>query len=511
MIKKSKKIFELLIKEESNRRIGEISSKTGRDYEDKASFFILTRFNKLINVKSKINTVSFNGLEDLDVFDNNERIFCFQIKTRKHTWTKRDPELLGFLENCINRFNMIKNSSEQIEIQFYFFSDTTGNFLEDWNALHKENPDKLNDEVPVGIKKLLNKSNFSYEERNKIFSKIQFITSRKSTFLDPFIDNTLLTKFKEVKNRYEPGELIEFNLIDGEIFHEKRLSKSRVYAPEYQKDMLISNILEVEIPEKTIFCAEKKDKLVNKEIQDFLKPKKIRISYLLKYGKIYSFQNFDNVNPLTQFLKKGAKIQKINIDELDDSDKVQLLNFWLFHYLNYIRLKPYRKYFYFFSHGKDKYIDWYDSNARKIKNWKVVKKTENFFENLGGEIKFQTFENKFFLIIIPRLFFSINGELLLDPQTIRNIEKTYRKSFMKNDFLRRRLYVLISYIRGDVIQKKQQPILNFKDKPIKKTRVRKEWKFLDKAKVKFKGLIKLEASFKPNIESTVLPEDQKIF
>ena len=54
MTKISNKVFNFLIEKESNRRKGEISSKIGRDYEDKASFFILTRFNKLLKVKSKI-------------------------------------------------------------------------------------------------------------------------------------------------------------------------------------------------------------------------------------------------------------------------------------------------------------------------------------------------------------------------------------------------------------------------------------------------------------------------
>jgi len=511
MTKISRKIFNLLSEEESNRRKGEISSKTGRDYEDKASFFILNRFNKLIKVKSKIITISFNGLEDLDIFDDNERLFSFQIKSRKHTWTKRDPELVGFLENCIKRFNLIKKLNEKIEVRFYFFTDTTGNFLEDWNLLHKVNPDKLYDELPAGIKNLLNKSNFSETERNQIFSKIQFFISRKSNFLSPYIDETLLTKFKEFKTKYEPGETIEFNLLNNEIFHEKRLITSRIHEPAYEKDTLISNILEVDIPDKTLYCAEKKDKLVNTEIQDFLRSKRIRISYLLKYGKIYCFHNFDAKNPLTQFLKKGANIQKINLDELENSDKVQLLNFWVYHYLNYIRLIPSGKYYYyFFSYGNDKYIEWNDTKARKIKKWKVVKKTENFYENLGGEIRFQTFEDKFYLIVIPRLFFSTNGRFLLNPQITRNIEKTYRKSFMKNDFLRRRLYVLVSYIRRDVKEKKQLTVFDSVNKSTTENKVKMKWRFLDKEIIKFKRLIELEATFKPNIEARNISKDQKL-
>ena len=78
MTKISEKIFKVLIEKESKRKKGEISSKVGRDYEDKASFFILNRFNKLIKVKSKVTTISFNGLEDLDIFDDYERYFRFK-------------------------------------------------------------------------------------------------------------------------------------------------------------------------------------------------------------------------------------------------------------------------------------------------------------------------------------------------------------------------------------------------------------------------------------------------
>ena len=105
MTKRSIDIFNLLIENEVKRKKGEISSKVGREYEDKVSFYILFRFNKLLKIKSKISKICFNGLEDLDIFDDTGRIFSFQIKKRKMTWTKRDPKLLDFLKNCINRFN----------------------------------------------------------------------------------------------------------------------------------------------------------------------------------------------------------------------------------------------------------------------------------------------------------------------------------------------------------------------------------------------------------------------
>ncbi|MFX1457216.1 MAG: hypothetical protein ACFFDB_17765, partial [Promethearchaeota archaeon] len=471
MTKISKKLFNLLIEKELNRTKGETSSKTGRNYEDKASFYILSRFNKILKVKSKITQLSFNGLEDLDIFDDKNRIFSFQIKKRKQTWTKKDPDLLMFLENCIKRFKVIRDVEQKVEVRFYFFTNITGNFLEEWNRLHEDEPSTLYEKLPVKIKTILNRSNFTQNEISLIFSRIFCLTSQKSTFLDPYIDEILLKKFKEFKDKYNPSEIIEFIKFNEEIFYEKRLKKSRVYEPAIEKDLLLSNILEVDISKDTVYCARKKEKLVNNEIQEFLKKDKLRISYLLKYRKIYSFNNFDNSNPLSQFLKEGVKIEKLNLKDLDKNDRIRLLNDWLYHYLNHIGLKYYRmrnrRYFYFWSKGKDKYIDWFDPKAKKVKEWRVVKRTPNFFENLGAEIKFKEINMNSFIIIKPRLFFSVNGSVLLSSDRMREIEKSYRKSFMKNDFLRRRLFVILSYIKGIVPQIRQQEIFNYTRKRVK--------------------------------------------
>jgi len=509
MSKILKIIYESLVKNELNRKLGETSSKTGKDYEDKVSYYILTRFNALFKTKSKILNIYFNGLEDLDIFDDIGTLFSIQIKKRKHTWTKRDPALLKFLENCINRFKLIKDTGKNIQIKFYFFTNITGNFLEDWNRLHINEPDELFKKLPVKIRALLTNKNFLKDEIRHIFSNISFITGQKPSFLNPYISNNLYIKFREFKNYYNPGENIEIHKFNDEIFYEKRLMNSRLYEPAYEKDIIVSNMLEVEILKNNLYSADVKKKILKNEIQDHLKSNKNRISYLLKYSKIFCFHNFDKKNPLTQFIKEDAKIETINITELDINDYIQLLNDWLYHYLNCIGLRYYsnqrKRYFYFYSLNGNKFINWNDIKSKKIKEWRVVKRTENFYENLGAEINFKGYKGKYYILIKPRLFFSINGRMLLEPRIMREIERKYRKKFMKNDFLRRRLNVLVSYIKQDITES-QLKLSDFVNIDIKLHKRIKERRFFDKDLVKFKSLIKLEANFKPNVEKRKISE-----
>lgn len=504
MLNNLKIIYESLVKNELKRKLGEISSKTGKSYEDKVSFYILTRFNKLFNTKSKILNFYFNGIEDLDIFDDTGTLISIQIKKRKHTWTKRDPALLKFLENCINRFKLIIDTGKNIQLKFYFFTNITGNFLEDWNRLHKYKPDELLKKLPVKIRILLENKNFLNDEIENIFSNINFFTSQRSSFLNPYINNDLYNKFRKFKEYYNPGENVEFHKFHDEIFYEKRLLNSRLYEPAYEKDVIVSNMLEVELLKDNIYYAEVKKGTLKNEIQNELKSIKTRISFLLKNKKIFCFHNFDKKNPLTQFIKEGTNIETIYVGDLDINDKIQLLNDWLYNYLNYIGLRYYsrkhKRYFYFYSLNRNKYINWNDAKSKKIKEWRVIKRTENFYENLGAEINFKGYEDKFYIVIKPRLFFSINGRMLLEPRIMREIERKYRKKFMKNDFLRRRLYVLVSYIKQDM-KEYQLKISDFINNSIKLYKRTKERTFFDKDLVKFKSLIKLEANFKPNIES----------
>lgn len=128
MINNSYNLFELLKRQEQNRSKGEISSKKGRDYEDKASFYILERFHNLFKLKNKITSLSFNGIEDLDIFDDNDKIFSFQIKKNKNLWEKNDPRIIEFLQRCIKRYFSLKSAGISNRIKYFFLRIKMENF-----------------------------------------------------------------------------------------------------------------------------------------------------------------------------------------------------------------------------------------------------------------------------------------------------------------------------------------------------------------------------------------------
>ncbi|MEJ2252034.1 MAG: hypothetical protein P8Y97_20535, partial [Candidatus Lokiarchaeota archaeon] len=146
--------------------------------------------------------------------------------------------------------------------------------------------------------------------------------------------------------------------------------------------------------------------------------------YLYKYGNIYCFHEFSDENPLTEFIDKKSKINTIELNKLEDRDIIWILNDCLYHYLNNIGLKYYRRkanrYFYFFSKGRDKKISWYDFNTRTIKKWPVVIKSDNFYKNLAAKIRFKRFQGRFILIINPRLLFTSDGIHVLKSNEISN-------------------------------------------------------------------------------------------
>lgn len=513
MTKGSEFVYHKLINNEKERIRGEISSKTGKNYEDIASFFIISRFNKLTKAKSKIKKISFNGLEDLDIFDDNNRIFSFQIKKRKSVWTKSDKDQLKFLKNCINRFLLVDDLKKPIEIKYYFFSNITGNFMEKWKKLHKSNFKDLKKKLPANFKRFLENKRISETKIKQMFSNIFFLTSKTQNSIKHYLDQDLFKKFKELKENNKSGQLIDYIIFSDDIFHEERLKRAFIDEPAREYDQLISNILEVEIRKKTLFYAPRNKKKEIKNIQSNLKKKKVRICYLYKYGNIYCFHEFSDENPLTEFIDKKSKINTIELNKLEDRDIIWILNDCLYHYLNNIGLKYYRRkanrYFYFFSKGRDKKISWYDFNTRTIKKWPVVIKSDNFYKNLAAKIRFKRFQGRFILIINPRLLFTSDGIHVLKSNEISRIERSFRKSFMKNDFLRRRFNVIISYIKKEIPKKNQLIINRFLNEKENKRIGKDNWKFWDENLIKFKNLINLEADFKPNIEAKNIPLEQK--
>ncbi|MFX0188520.1 MAG: hypothetical protein ACFE8A_12390 [Candidatus Hodarchaeota archaeon] len=504
----SHEIFKLLLNNELNRKRGEYYSKKGRNYEDKACFYILERFNRITKVKSKIASFSFNGLEDLDIFDDKERIFSFQIKKTKNLWDKTDRRLYEFLQRCLKRNIKLKNSNKSLKVKYFFFTNKTGKFLENWKRLHRKEPDKLFDFLPVKLKNYLNKITKSDIIRKELLNNIYFIVGQRESFLDLYIEVKLLNKFKEFKNKFKPDDFVDFQLYNDVIFNERRLYYAKIYEPIWEQDILISNALEFNLNKRIIYYTEKSKGVSFNKIRYYLKRNNIFISFLFKFGKIYSFQNFDKNNPLTKFIKDNSYITEIEFEKLDKSDKITFLNDWIYNYLHYLNLNCYKKknkrIFYFHCKNRDKIINWRDPKSRKKKEWKVVQNRGAYYLNLAAEISVNIYNDIYFIIISPRLLFSSNGENIFRSEEIRKIETKYRKSFMKNDFQRRWFYVFVSYIKQEEKQTEQTEIIKFfKKKPMKFEKYKKK-KFFDINHAIFKDPLVIHANFKPNNESSSL-------
>lgn len=205
----SKDIFNDLFMPDRVR--GETSSRKGIIYENEAGFFILKNLEKILGEKFKNFKLTFNGLEDLDIYDEKGRIFSFQIKYRSSKWSSSNYDIKIHLINCINRFKVLKDKYEISYVNFYFFINITCDLLEDWKTFHINNPDKLHShpKLPVDIKEKLNSYGFSIEEKDEIFSRIYFITNQEFAVLRKNLDGFLLKRYKEYREKKNPDDFID--------------------------------------------------------------------------------------------------------------------------------------------------------------------------------------------------------------------------------------------------------------------------------------------------------------
>lgn len=500
--------YKIFLEKENSRFQGESSSKTGRDYEDLASFYILERFDKITKKRSKIKGFFFNGLEDLDIIDDTDRIYLFQIKKIKSIWQKSSPKLTTFIVRSISRAINLQREKSPLVLFQYFFTNKMGEFLEEWKLLHKTEPDKLYNMLTRQSKESLKKEGFSIKEIVATFSNIYFFTGQQIYFLKVLIDLGLLKKFKEFKDKQAIGEFIKIIEYNELIFHEKRLAFSIIENPAFEKDILISNTINIELNKDRIFSANHRKGLMKSDLDDEFRKKNLSIAFLMKYGKIYSFQDFNNRNPLSKYIEFSSKIKVIRIEQLKIKDQINFLNDWLDKYLRFLGLEFFRKknisYYYFQKYSKNKVIDWYDPKAQKIKEWTVVEFRQTHYKNVAANIRFKKLKDKFLIFIIPRLTFTSDGKELLKQHDIRSIERKYRKPFMKNDFLRRSFHMWVSFIKNDIERyksKKKQTSIISSISSTESEKMNKKLRFFDLKVMKLKDVVELEASFKPNNES----------
>ena len=502
----SSKIFKILTDNEPNRLRGEQSSKRGRDYEEKASYYILERFSNITKVKSKISKIAFNILEDLDIFDNEERIFTFQIKKNKNIWEKSDNRLSEFIIRCIKRNILLKRLKYSDKVRYYFFTNKTGRFLEEWKKLQQKFPDKLYNSLPINVKNYFKNKINPKLEKEGLVSNIFFIVGQRDSFLNMYVDNKLLQRFKEFKINFDSNEFVEINLYNEAIYHERRVQIAKINEPVWEPDVLISNTLEMKLSSNFVSYTKLKEGVSKKDIRDFLKSSKLFMSFFIKGKNLYSFQKFDNQNPLIRFTVSEAPNQKIEFNALFSQDKINFLNDWIYNYLCYLNLKyyglNYKRIFYFHKRRRNKNIFWRDPSSSKRKEWKVVQNRSTHYLNVAAEISAKCYNNIYMLVIKPRLLFTKDGETLLSSEDIQFIETRYRKSFMKNDFLRRWFFMILSFIKKEEKQLEQTELNKFSNNNKPNNRKIKKKYFLDEEAILFKDPFIFKANFRPNNEKS---------
>ncbi len=495
MTTNSEKIYKTLLSKETERLRGEVSSREGTNYEDLASFYLLERFYKRFKFKSKIIRICFNGLEDLDIFDDSNRIFLFQIKENWTIWDKSDHRLVEFLKRCVEREIRIRDIDNQIKLGYYFFTNKGGKLFDEWDK-YKSHPRKQIDILPNIVKRLIN-SKFSIREQEDLIEKISFLSEENETKLNIYIDKGLLNTFKSFKNKFKPGETINFELYNEKVFYDKRLQFSRIDEPAKGHDTLISNAIELNLNSESIFYEEKRKSVTLEDIRNEMYNSRKKLCFLNKYGNLYSFQKFTSSNPLTQFIKTPIQSKEIKFQELDIRDQIYFLSDWVYNYLKFIGLRYHKlkskRIFYFYDFDKEKTINWYDPKTNKFKKWDVVKRRGNYYSNSAAEFRVTKFDNKYLLIINPRYLFTTDGVTLLNSRDIKLKERKYRKSFMKNDFLRRWFHLFLSTVHRK--SNPQKDLFSFL-----KPKKRSNNIFLDVKKVKINEPLSIEINFLPNNE-----------
>lgn len=498
-------IINLITSEEQSRILGEKSSLKGKDYENIASFHILKDFHKITRLKIKIRLIYFNTIEDLDIVDEKNRLITFQIKQRDSIFRKSDPEIIKFFIRCVNRYQITKENNLQ-PIRSFFFTDTTGDFLENFK---KKEGKSLRKELPKQVKDKLKEKKLNEREVDEILSDIELITKQGKNLLEKHLNKELYQKFLQLKNEFKPGNPLSYNQFTDSIFSELRRQNARVFEPAQERDEIICNALEVIKLPKVVWSGKLIEDMGQSDLYKYLSTRPKWISCLIKYGKIYTFLKFNNQNPLVHFVDSSKEIKKEKFDNLEDNDAIALLNKWLRGYLIDMGLKYYPQdnkiYYYLISENEERTLNWEDfySDPPKYKSFKVVGAHGDDYYNQAARIYFRKYGGKFIVFICPRLLFTDDGKTVVPTHKIKRYERKYRQIFMKNDYLRRRFLLWVSILKKKIKEEPKKRELeefnNSKPRPKRKKYVKT--KSLEGAFIEFGTPIKLIANFKPNIEA----------
>jgi len=521
MTKMAEDIIDSFIKLYPNELRGELSSISGKKYEDIASFYIIEQFSKVTKQKIKPEKITFNSPEDITIIDNLGGIHIFQIKKNSQVWNKSDNRLINFLVKSLKRFLLKEKKDSKREFKQYFFTNSTGKFFINWMNFHKSNPLKMFNYIPHQLRKEIKDSNIDNNLIKKFFENIIFILDQKENYIKFDKTGRILLKFKNFKEKLNPGIIFNHHDYNAYIFEDIRLLLSKRNKPAREKDKIISNALKIQFNQSFLYCGKLLKNKNKTNIENELTNNKERFTWLYRDQKLYTFQEFNSNNPLTSLIDKN-NIQIVDINDLENNSDIYFLNLWITHYIKNLKLKVFKikfnRIFYFYCWYNEYELKWRDpfGKRKKIKIFPAVKyresknKKSHYYDNLAFKAFFKKNNNDYLLIIKPRILYTSDGVSVLDGFSRKTIDRKYQKSFMKNDFLRRRLFAICSFLKQDVISSSNsiQTTLNEipktpSDKNKKGLRGKSKYEFLDKDKIKLLNLFEINALFKPNNEAII--------
>jgi hypothetical protein len=209
-------------------------------------------------------------------------------------------------------------------------------------------------------------------------------------------------------------------------------------APKAIKSIFVMNILPITVPTDYYSCeSTARDK---NEIYNALKDKIIPPFLFTKNKEILTFADFDQDNPLSEFIKGLCKTLKTReFQKQNPSFSAQLVNIHLrrIFWNRGLYRDPQAETYYFPMFNKTperlEIVDYRGKKRWVVKKYtykrdtKYHKKGEiNFFFHRGVELKTVTYWNKAFVELIPRRYYTKDGEKWLEGEIRAKIDRKFR-------------------------------------------------------------------------------------
>jgi hypothetical protein len=213
---------------------------------------------------------------------------------------------------------------------------------------------------------------------------------------------------------------------------------NRRKSPVLTKSRLVTNILPIIVPEYYYSCISKAE--TKNEIYDSLKDRVIPPFLFTRKKEILTFSDLIQENPLYEYIKGSITTLKTKeFQEQNPSFSAQLVNIHLrrIFWNRGLRRDPNADIYYFPM--LDKTLDRREVvDHRKLNRWvikKIVhredtryhKKGEiNFYFHRGAELRSPTYWGNSFVELIPRRYYTLDGENWVDGETRDKIDRKFR-------------------------------------------------------------------------------------